>query len=302
MKLAYIILAHTAPSHLVRLINRLHHPDDVFFIHIDIKSDEEIFKQALNNSSANIHFVKKRENGRWGDVGIVKATLNAMDEIVHHKIDFDHIVLLSGTDYPIKSTEQIRDFYCQNKKYSFLTYESLPSKQLNFGGMDRINRYTYNFLGKREVFLPLKWTKHLSLKGKVFNFILGIKTFFKSKRVFPFNWMPYYGSQWWSMSMEACKFVVKFSTENPNYLQYHIHTLLPDEIFFQSLLLNGYPNQDLVVNDNKRFIEFEENSSHPQVLTDSDFERLIQSDKLFARKFEENSVVLNEIDKCNEFV
>lgn len=297
MNLAYIILTHTAPTHFARLVNRLCHPDDTLFVHIDIKSDINEFKKVVEDLPADIHFVNARENGRWGDIGIVKATLNAMMEIVRHKTDFDHVILLSGTDYPIRPLEQIRNFYFQNKNYSFITYEPLPAKQLNFGGMDRINCYTYNFLGKRETFLPLNWTKHLSLKGKLFNFILGIRTLFKPKRQFPFDWKPYYGSQWWSMSSEACEFIVKFNTENPDYLKYHTHTQLPDEVFFQSLLLNSYPHQYLIINNNKRFIEFESDSSHPKTIEMKDLDDLRESDRLFARKFEENSVVLNEIDK-----
>lgn len=296
VKIAYIVLAHNAPDHLARLVKRLQHPDDVFFIHIDVKSDEEQFKNALGDLSA-IHFVKKRENGRWGGIELVNASLNAMKEVSNHKMKFDHVVLLSGADYPIKSTSTIRAFYAENKQFSFISFEPFPVSRLNFEGMDRINYYTYNFLGKRETFIPFRYTSHLSLKGKVFNLLLGLKTLSKPKRTFPFGWTPYYGSQWWSLSMDACVHVLQQIEEKKEYLDYHFYTQIPDEVFFQSLLLNSYPKIDWIINDNKRWIEFEEHSSHPKIITESDIDKMIQSDKLFARKFEEKSLVLNLIDE-----
>lgn len=296
VKIAYIVLAHTAPTHLARLVKRLQHQDDTFFIHIDVKSDEKQFKKALGDINT-IHFVKKRENGRWGDLGLVKATLNAMTEVSTDEKMFDHVVLLSGADYPIKSTAAIRTFYAENKQFSFISYEPFPVKRLNFEGMDRINYYTYNFLGKRETFIPFRYTKHLSYKGKALNLFLGLKTLAKPKRKFPFGWTPYFGSQWWSLSMDACLHVLQQIEEKQEYLKYHYYTQIPDEVFFQSLLLNSYPHKELLINDNKRWIEFEEHSSHPKIISESDLDDLLESDKLFARKFEEKSLVLNLIDE-----
>lgn len=299
MKIAYIILTHSCPKHLLRLINSLSHPDDEFFVHVDCKINLQPFLDELKKCEANINIVKNRENGQWGGIGIVKATINALYEIQNYEINFAHIVLLSGSDYPIKKIKYIRQFYKDNKEKCFINYTSFPVSTLNFGGMDRINCYTFSFLGKRETCLPYKWTKHLSWKGKLFNQILRLKAIGKPKRVFPYNWEPFYGSQWWSISQDANEFICNFLKANSTYLDYHQYSQLPDEFFFQSLLLNAYPKKELIVNDNKRFIKFESKSSHPMFIDESFFEELSISDKLFARKFQENSPILNILDEVN---
>lgn len=296
MKIAYIILAHTAPNHLLRLVNKLNHKDDSFYIHIDSKKEISDFKDLFKQNYSNVIFVNKRVNGRWGDIGIVQATINTMKVIIESNTSFDQVVLLSGQDYPIKSTKTIRQFFSENKERSFISFEKLPVSKLNYGGKDRTECYSFNLRNRRETHIPFSWKPKFSFKGKVLNGILRMVVLFKTQRKFPFEWNAYYGSQWWSFSIDATQFVVDFIEENKSYLDYHHHSLLPDEFFFQSILLNSYPNQELIVNDNKRFIDFTANSSHPKTLNCDDINLLLESDDLFARKFEAESEVLNMLD------
>ena len=61
---------------------------------------------------------------------------------------------------------------------------------------------------------------------------------------------------------------------------------MPDEIFFQTILLNS-PFQRMAVNDNLRYIEWPNpDSGSPVILCKGDFGKLISSPKLFARKFD----------------
>ena len=54
---------------------------------------------------------------------------------------------------------------------------------------------------------------------------------------------------------------------------------------------------DTIINDNKRFILWNKESSHPISLSSSRLPEINMSDKLFARKFEENAPILNELDQ-----
>lgn len=296
MKIAYIILAHTAPNHLLRLVTKLSHPADTFYIHIDLKSDIKVFKKVFKSCSSNVIFIENRVESQWGGMGLVQATLNAMMDIVQSSVDNDHIVLLSGADYPIKPTEEIRKYLKVNKNKLFLTFEKFPIPRLNYGGKDRIECYSFSLGHRRETYIPFSWKPKLSLKGKILNVFLGCKTVFKKKRKFPFEWEAYYGSQWWSMSYDAIEFVVDFIRNNDSYIKFHQDSLIPDEMFFQSLLLNAYPNKEHIINENLRYIDFPEKSSHPKTLLTIDLNELLSSEKLFARKFKEGSTVLDKLD------
>lgn len=295
MHIAYIILAHRNPTHLRRLIEKLAHPDDSFFIHLDKKCDLLEFKKHLQNIQANSFFIDNRINAQWGDITIVQATLNLMREALNNQIKFDHLILLSGQDYPIKPTRFIRSFYQKNKSISFINFTPFPVESLNYGGYDRIHYYSFNVFKKRETFIPFSWNKNLSIKGKILNFLLGLRCLFLPKRKFPSTLTPYYGSQWWSMSYDAAKTVLSYVANNPDYLKYHKRTLIPDEIFFQSILINNV-SRGFAKNNNYRYIDWNINSDHPKEIDETHFEQITNCDCLFARKFSEDTTILDIID------
>ncbi len=104
--------------------------------------------------------------------------------------------------------------------------------------------------------------------------------------------MPYYGSQWWVLNKVLSKEVVKFIEDNPEFLSYHSHSLLPDELFFQSIVgtilekKNSDTQEIKVIKDNLHFIIWDEETSHPKTLKLSDYKKIASTNKLFARKFD----------------
>jgi hypothetical protein len=97
----------------------------------------------------------------------------------------------------------------------------------------------------------------------------------------------YAGSQWWNLSREAVEYVLGFVDRHPDFRRYHEHTLLTEEIFFQSALVGaGFEGRDDLVNDNLRFMRWPAGQSHPRVLGVDDLPAMLASGKLFARKFD----------------
>jgi len=286
MHLVYIIIAHKKPQQIVRLIKQLYHKDDYFFIHIDKRVDIVPFIEKFKDEKINVSFVKKRENGRWGDIGVVKATLNALFEIKQKEIDYTHVSLLSGEDFPIKSTDYIRDFFFKNKNKSYIEYEPFPVEKLEYGGLHRIESYSFNIFNKRETYVPMKWNPTFNYKGMILNFFLGIYSLFLQKRIKLNNWKHYYGSQWWSLSKTVVNCILNTIENNPQYLRFHKYSLLSDEMFFQTVAINKcYDNK--IENNNFRFIRMLEEKSHPEFLTEKNMTEILESNSLFARKFED---------------
>jgi hypothetical protein len=295
MKQAFIILAHKNPVQLKRLITALQSPFFDFYIHLDSRLDIDGFVTALEKGKVNVHFIKPRTQGKWGGLGIVLGTLNAIREIINSNQSYSHIHLLSGQDYPIKPVNDIYSFFRNQPDTDFIEYESFPVKHMAFGGRDRSHHYSMNIFGKRQTYLPFKYCSNLSIKGKVMNSFLGIVQFVLPKRKIPDNFTPFYGSQWWSLSQSSAEKILRFVDSNPTYIKYHQYSLLPDEMFFQTILLNIDTGNSLI-NDNKRFIKWNNESSHPISLSSSHLSEINTSEKLFARKFEMNDSVLNIID------
>ncbi|MEJ7736450.1 MAG: beta-1,6-N-acetylglucosaminyltransferase [Chitinophagaceae bacterium] len=288
MEKAYIILAHKNIEQLNRLLQRLDDNASFFFIHIDKKlSVDEM--PALSKIPDRIYMVK-RINTHWAGLSLVRATLLGMKAIKATQREFHTITLLSGQDYPVKCNEDINTFFKNADRRIMMEYFKVPNfdKWSPRGGMYRLDKYYFG----------LKF--HQRYIAKAMNFVVNIFPFLKRKQ--PGNLKPYGGSQWWTMNMDALNYILRYVKDNPSYLIFHKSTFAPDELFFQTILLNAKDETicNSIVNNNKRFIRWDGMSmSHPALLQKDDFRDLIASDDLFARKLDlsKHPEIFDLIDK-----
>ncbi len=283
-------MAHKAPGQLYRLINRLNDGASEFFIHIDKTVDFAPF-EIIKAFGRIIHFVE-RVDSKWGSFGSVQASLNGLKAVKNLGKKFDQIILLSGQDYPIKSNERINSFFSNSPHTVFMDYFSLPNYKKwpgnDTGGLYRVNKYYFG----------LKWyqlfcSKSLNLLSAYIPFL---------RRKVSNKMVPFAGSQWWSVDMYALDYILDYGKKHPEYRTFHQHTFVPDELYVQMIVANAM-DENLVrsiANNNKRFMIWEnQNSSHPNILCKTDFETILLSDDLFARKFDENTdaEILDLIDR-----
>jgi uncharacterized protein (DUF952 family) len=122
----------------------------------------------------------------------------------------------------------------------------------------------------------------------------------KDKRKFLKDIKPFAGWQWWTITKECGEYIIDYVDKNESYCDFYKYTLLPDEGFFQTIILNSYLKHR-VVNDNLRYTEGKSGEMHPHILTKKCFNKIINSNKLFARKFDINvdkeiiEMILNRI-------
>lgn len=247
MNINYLILIHKSPTQVKRLIGELKGNGVNFFLHIDKKEDIKPFKEALKDLY-NISYVpeEKRVAGQWGGIELVEATLNLI-EMIPGSEQKSYNILLSGQDYPIKSTTYIHKFLEVHYGTEYMDIFPIPSKKWWPApyGLDRLNKYIfrksaarYDFvlfpsLMEKEFYKPffLKELAKLTIRGN-FGFL---KKLFR-KRQFPNYLKPYGGHQWWALTAETLEKIKRFLKEHSDYLLYHRDSLVPDEIFFQSIL------------------------------------------------------------------
>lgn len=305
MELNYIILAHKNPAQVSRLIAKLSGPECRFYVHVDRNVRINSFKELQKDKKVVLLKEKDREPGTWGDIGIVKATVNAMRQILAEGRN-GYCVLLSGQDYPLRPQKNITKFFETHNGTSFISTFSLPHPNWKDGGYDRIEKYKINKSQNRKHFLQLpsiydKDFYNKETAGKL-NFLRKtgrsreIMLVFKKRR-FPSYLKPYGGGQWWALPINKVKEILNFIEDHPDYLSYHTYTLLPDEIFFQSILitLEGPFLPSLTyVNWTRK------NTPLPVTFVKEDLEELKQAskEKLFARKFDIDldSTILDILD------
>jgi hypothetical protein len=286
MKLGAIVLAHRLPEQVAGLVSALRHPDLRLYLHVDARVSISPFLAALGGGLATNVTVLPRYAHIWGSTAIVDATLAGLASAVQE--DCDHVVLLSGQDFPLRPAAEIVSFFEGAGDRSHVAHWELPTDRWRFGGRDRTDFYSYTILGRRETCIPRgEDVASLNLRGRSLNLLLRARTAPRPARVFPPYARPHGGWQWWNLSRTAARYVVDFVTRHPDYRRYHEHSLCASEIFFQSILLGTeFAREHEVVNDSLRYTVWREATNHPEVLTMADLPAMRDSGQLFARKFD----------------
>lgn len=281
MNLAYIISAYKLPEQLVRLVSRLNTDSSHFLIHVDQKSDDGVFDPIATSLEplSNVHLLE-RHRCDYGGFGHVRATLKGIAELFRLGLPFDYVILLTGQDYPIKPNERIAEFFREHRGHSFLQYFSLPSDNWTGGGTERFESW------------------HVRLRGRHVRFPRRSARSVLRRRI-PGGLRPFGGSPYWCLSRACIEYVSAFVGKSPSYVRFFRFVDVPDEIFFQTILLNS-PLRDELVNDDLRHVEWRDPAvaGGPAVLGSGDFDRIASSPNLFARKFDVtvDAEVLDMID------
>lgn len=310
MKIIYLILAHNSPNTLSRQLNRLCDDQAYFYVHIDKKVDNSPFLKAVQGIG-NLKFVDddRRVCGEWGTFSLVQAVLECMEMASRDHKD-GYVVLLSGVDYPIKSRSYIREFLTSHSDSVFIRAGKLPRKDWLHGGLHRLTDYVFHLGGRRmalikpyafslqniKSYIKIAMYKPSSLPG-------AISVWFKRREVGIPGFEHYGGEFWFCAPMFSVKNVLEYLSTNPSFKLFHTNSLIPDELFFNSLLV-----QDVRANINLdsclRYIHWDyTRAEQPTTFTMGDKELLIpmleKEDMLFARKFsvERDAEILDFIDR-----
>ena len=311
MKIAYLILAHRYPEQLLRLIESRNTENTVFFIHINKMTDAQTYDQFVKAFShlPNVRFIKRNVIYMF-DFGHTQASLQGIKEIIESQVYFDYLVLGTGQDYSIKSHRYIEKFFQENLGKIYLDYmdntvitdglwPTRSADNINYWHV-RLGKLRFLFFGSLNLTSHNRYCNANKTWYKILEFLWSkLMPLFPFKRKFPEGFTPYRGSAYWCFPRDCVEYIYDFVKKNPSFVNYFRYVDGPDEMFFQTVLLNS-PLKERIVNDNLFFIDFENpNPTRPRVFEKCDFERLANSPKLFARKFDatRDAEILELIDQ-----
>lgn len=247
MKIAYLILAHNNPLHLTRLISALQTEHSHMFLHIDKKSNGFIHLPVKSNTT----LIKNTVSVNWGGFSLVQATLNLLQE-ANTIGEYDYFILLSGADYPIKSNAYIFQFLQQHKGEEFINLCKMPEMNKTF------DRVEYFYIENARDFAASSLSKRVINKSLRF-------ALFKRKYPKPYSHFTLYaGNQWWVLSKRCVDYILHFITHNSEYVDFYKYTLIPDELFFHTIIGNS-PFKENVVNA-LMYTDWLKGSAHPAAL------------------------------------
>lgn len=311
--IAAMIMCHKNLEQVNRLVRSLSHPEIDIFIHIDQKCKEE-YQITGTDSGGDIYFVENRISGYLDDRSLIDITLSMIhlakkteEQTGKH---YDYFILLSGQDYPIKDMP----FVVRSLKESYPT----PFIDCNGGGKD--NPVIRSKFGKRKTILKLrfyalhklKWIPRLLIRGGIW---------LSTRVLFTLHLSDYYyfeknnielhcGSAWWILPDVIIDFVLQ-EMEQP-YVKRLLTTDTPEETFFQ-ILARRSPLRELVrVKDQKEkqasktwayFHDVDKPMvKHPYTFTKNEYQKLIESDYWFGRKFDTHvdTEIMDMLDRYRE--
>lgn len=265
MKQVFLIHAHKDLDQLNALVGQL--CDDEFEIFVNLDRKSGIDPGRLHPSA---RLVGKRIDVRWGGFSQVEATLNSLREIVAAVPAFDKVVFLSAQDFPLLPNPLLKQELARVRGK-----ELLDSVRIGPGGWPVAFRYQYFYRegGARLERLACGLANRaLRLAGR--------------QRRMPAGLVAYGGSSWWALSRDCVVHILRQADTRPSVLRFFRTVLCPDEMFFQTLVMNS-PFAARVLPQNFRYIQWPEHGArNPKVLDEADFDRIRQSDAHFCRKLD----------------
>jgi hypothetical protein len=219
LKIAYLMLVHRHPRLLQRAIGTLSTEDCGFFIHIDRKADIGEFSSVRGE---NIFFSEDRIPVYWGEFSQVEATMALIRRALAFSINYDYFVFLQGSDYPLRSGRYIHKFLEENRGCEFMSLVKMPApgyptskiNGLRYPSDKPIRRFSTRVLAK------------LGLAQRDYRRYLGGLEAFAGHAV-------------WTLSRDACRYILEFVDRNPHLEEYFRNTFTSDEMFFHTILGNS---------------------------------------------------------------
>lgn len=275
-KHAYLIIAHNQFDLLKKILTMLDDERNDFYIHIDKKVkdfDSSAFDGVLKHS--NLTFCD-RVNITWGDFSQIQSEMTLFKAAASANEIYSYYHLISGVDLPIKSKDEIYSFFEKNYPAEFVHF-SLDEPTHEFDG--RIKYYHF-FRKKRNL-----------VNKALAQCLLGCQKLCRVDRLKNQSITVAKGTNWVSVTAAFVKYLV----ENEEYIaKTFSHSYCGDEVFLQTMLFNSPFAKNLYMphcGNNQlacaRLIDW--NRGNPYVFTSSDFDEIISSDAMFARKFDLNT-------------
>lgn len=277
MKHAYLILAHNEFPVLQLLIQALDDARNDLFIHFDKKVSSI---PRLKTKYASLTVLEDRIDVCWGDLSVVEAEYLLFEEAAKQD-HYSYYHLLSGVDMPLRSQNEIHQFFKEREGTEFIGFSSgdlekhivrkvkryhLFPKSFRSATLDYRRVLRAGFLRMQE-FLGVIRNKHIHFKK---------------------------GTQWISVTHEFGQYLLSKKLE---VLQTYHHTFCSDEIFAQTLCWNSNFRSKVYDLENEanscvRNIGWKNNKI--EVWTLEDYEELMRSSAVFARKFSSSDLEVVE--------
>lgn len=273
MKHAFLLMIHKNLNQVKLLLKLLDHEQNHFYIHCDQKSSlsDHQFKDAVQHSQL---FFLPRMDIRWGSYTQIECTLNLLKASLPQQYGYYH--LISGQDLPLKPVPYIHQFFANHQGTNFIHFTDIHDPSLVHRRVG-----TYTVMNEHS-----KFTERFNYYFYLLQKCLRVNRVKNSPEF-------HYGANWFSITHELASYVID---SEPWIGKTFSHSICGDELYLQTLAANSHFHSSLYLSkkdgclQNLRYVDWKRgDGKHPHMFEASDFEELIHSGCLFARKFDQET-------------
>lgn len=289
-KIGFVVLTHNAPQQLLRLVTTL----NAMFGKPPIACHHDFGQCPLDEAlfPKNLQFVHPHFATHWGHISVPLGALKAFALLRKHEQP-DWIFLLSGSDYPVRTAEEIVTDLSNSKCDAYLDHLEVPSDAPPW------DQTTKEKAGERLDWMALAHNRYWTIRVPSKKSLLTGSFLFRQEELFPVHnryieWVLrrfqfsrpsriYAGDFWFHGNEKAIGRLLDYPFMRKLVRYYHSREN-PEESIYQTALCN---QADLLICKNhKRYADWTDCESHPRWLTASDMPKIAASGAYFARKFQ----------------
>lgn len=268
-KHAYLIMAHHQFDFLKELLLALDDERNDIYLHIDQKVrnfDFPGFSHLLCKSGL---YFTDRLNVHWGGYSQTACELTLLGSAVPGHYAYYH--LLSGSDFPLKTQDEIHRFFEEQDGLEFLDFDASV-----FDARLRERISLYHFF--RESSCPLAEPMDMLLTR--------LQRLLHVDRLKGEPLALQKGANWFSITHGFASYVL----DHEDWIRKHFrHSVCADELLLQTLIVNSPFMERVSPSGSLRYVDWERGSENsPYTFQESDAAFLQSLPHLFARKFDHN--------------
>lgn len=268
---ANLVIAHDNPEQLHSLLRCLDYPENDIFLHLDASSgDPNNWGLHFEPEYSKLFVLTNRVKVTWGNYSQIECELRLLERAIEGSYEWYH--LMSGADLPLRSQKAIHDFYDAHKGKEFIHFDS---RVLDAKTYARVSKYA--FFAERN--------KNL-LEKALYRITTALQ--FPIDRGKRYGVKYQKGANWFCITDSLARYVVEM---RPWIERVFKRTRCGDEFFLQTLVINSKYKDSLFSNafdDDYSSIMYciDWNRGNPWVFKSADYDLLMNSGMLFARKFD----------------
>ena len=295
MTVAYVVVSHRNPAQVLRLVSALREGPAAEVV---VRHDQRTTPLPRADVEARGgHLLEDGIEVEWGEFSYLRMLLGALEWSLE-RFDPDWIVVLSGQDYPLRPLAEVERSLAATQADAFLgsMWELPLDRRPEPPAEEFFLRYAY-----RHFTVP-PWTPHApaSLRGLLYTrempSALGKRVGVRRARL-PLR-RCFVSADWLTLSARAARLVTEAARHDGRLIRHYRRSIIASESLFATVLA-GEPGVT-IARDDLRFVSFAgPGVPHPDVLRSHDLDRLLDSGKHFARKFdiEVDAGVLDALDE-----